>query len=133
MITGLHHVAVLVRSADAALGFFRDTMGLEVSKDEVVPEMGIRGVLLPLGENEIELIEPTTPDTGVARYLESRGERLHHLAFSTDDIAGELARLKAAGVELVDQEPRKGLAGMICFLHPRASRGVLTELATPIE
>jgi len=131
MITGLHHVAVVVRSADAALGFFRDTMGLEVTKDEVVEAMGIRGVLMPLGENEIELIEPTRPDTGVARYLESRGERLHHLAFSTDDIAGELARLRGLGVELVDQEPREGLTGMVAFIHPKAMHGVLIELVQP--
>ena len=131
MITGLHHIALLVRSADAALGFYRDTMGLTVSKDEVVPAMGIRGVLLPLGENEIELIEPTEAGTGVARYLETRGERLHHLAFATDDIARELARLKALGVELVDQEPREGLTGMVAFLHPRALGGVLVELVQP--
>ena len=131
MITGLNHVAVVVRDADASLGFFRDTMGLAVTKDEVVDEMGIRGVLMPLGENEIELIQPTTPDTGVMRYLDTKGERLHHLAFSTDDIVGELARLKAAGVEVVDQEPREGLTGMVAFLHPKSMHGVLIELVQP--
>ena len=71
MIDRLHHVGVVVRDADAALGFYRDVMGLEVAVDEVVEEQGVRGVLLPLGENEIELLEPVRPDTGVARYLET--------------------------------------------------------------
>jgi methylmalonyl-CoA/ethylmalonyl-CoA epimerase len=106
-------------------------MGLEVTEDRVVEEQGVRGVLLGLGENEIELLQPTRDDTGVARYLASRGETLHHICFSTDDINTELQRLKDAGVELIDQEPRDGLAGRIAFIHPRAMHGVLIELAQP--
>ena len=133
MIDKIHHVGVVLPDADAALGFFRDLMGLEVTEDRTIEEQGVRGVLLGVGENEIELLQPTRDDTGVARYLESKGPTLHHICFRTDDIRGELARLKAAGVELVDQEPRDGLAGEIAFIHPKEAHGVLIELAQPAE
>ena len=131
MIDRLHHIAIVVHDADAALGFYRDVMGLEVAVDEVVQEQGVRGVLLPVGENEIELLQPVEPDTGVARYLETRGQTLHHFCFSTDDIRAELARIGELGLELIDQEPRYGLAGEIAFVHPRSMHGVLVELAQP--
>jgi methylmalonyl-CoA/ethylmalonyl-CoA epimerase len=131
MIDKIHHVGVVLPDADAALGFFRDTMGLEVTEDRVIEEQGVRGVLLALGENEIELLQPTRDDTGVARYLESKGPTLHHICFQTDDVNAELARLKAAGVELIDEEPRDGLAGRIAFIHPKSAHGVLIELAQP--
>ncbi len=129
MIDLLHHVGIVVPDADEALAFYRDIMGLEVGKDEVVEEQGVRGVLLPVGENEIELLQPVRDDTGVARFLESRGPTLHHYCLRTDDIRAELARIKALGVELIDEEPRYGLAGEIAFLHPSAMYGVLVELA----
>jgi methylmalonyl-CoA/ethylmalonyl-CoA epimerase len=127
----VHHVAAVVPDADAALVFYRDTLGLQVTADEVIEEQGVRGVLLALGENEVELIQPVKPDTGVARFLESRGPTLHHFCFRTDDIRAELARLKRQGVELIDEAPRRGLAGEVAFIHPRAMRGVLIELAQP--
>ena len=129
MIDLLHHVGIVVRDADEALGFYRDVMGLTVAKDEVVEEQGVRGVLLPVGENEIELLQPVRDGTGVARFLESRGPTLHHICLRTDDIRAELARIRALGVELIDEEPRYGLAGEIAFLHPRSMHGVLVELA----
>ncbi|MEZ4501221.1 MAG: methylmalonyl-CoA epimerase [Dehalococcoidia bacterium] len=131
MIDRVHHVGVVVHSADDALKFYRDIMGLEVTADQVVEEQGVRGVLLQVGENEIELLQPTREDTGVARYLESKGQILQHICFNTDDIRAELARLKAAGIQLVDEEPRNGLAGEVAFIHPRAMHGVLIELAQP--
>jgi methylmalonyl-CoA/ethylmalonyl-CoA epimerase len=131
MIDKIHHVGVVLPDADEALGFFRDVMGLEVTEDRVIEEQGVRGVLLAVGENEIELLQPTRDDTGVARYLASKGPTLHHICFRTDDIRGELARLKAAEVELIDQEPRDGLAGEIAFIHPKSAHGVLIELAQP--
>ncbi len=131
MIDRIHHVGIVVHSADDALGFFRDTLGLTVTEDRVVEEQGVRGVLLALGENEIELLEPTRDDTGVARFLESRGQTLHHICFNTDNIRDELQRLKDLEVELIDQEPRDGLAGKIAFLHPKSMHGVLVELAQP--
>ena len=131
MIDRLHHIGIVVHSADDALGFYRDTMGLEVSADEVVEEQGVRGVLLPLGENEIEILEPVRDGTGVARYLETRGQTLHHFCFSTDDINAELDRMRELGMELIDEEPRYGLAGEVAFIHPRSMNGVLVELAQP--
>lgn len=131
MIDRIHHVGIVVHSADDALGFFRDTLGLTVTEDRVVEEQGVRGVLLALGENEIELLEPTRDDTGVARFLQTRGQTLHHICFNTDDVAAELDRLKGLGVELIDETPRDGLAGKIGFLHPKSMHGVLVELATP--
>lgn len=131
MIDRVHHVGVVVRSVDAALGFYRDVMGLEVAVDRVLEEQGVRGALLSVGENEIELLEPVRDDTGVARYLESRGETLHHICFRTDAIADELQRLKTQGVALIDETPREGLAGLVAFIHPKAVHGVLIELAQP--
>ena len=131
MIDRVHHVGVVVRDADAALGFYRDIMRLPVTVDRVVEEQGVRGVLLALGENEIELLQPTRDDTGVYRFLESRGETLHHICFNTDDIVGELARLKGQDIQLIDEAPREGLAGQVAFVHPSAVHGVLIELAQP--
>ena len=133
MIDRIHHVAILVHSADEALKFYRDVMGLTVTADSVMTEQGIRGVLISMGENEIEILEPVVPDTGVSRYLASKGETLHHICFRTDDIDAELARLKSLDVQLVDETPRTGLAGRIAFIHPKAMHGVLVELAQPPE
>lgn len=131
MIDRVHHVGIVVPSADEAIAFYRDVMGLVVTADEVIMEQGVRGVLLALGENEIELLEPVVEDTGVSRFLESRGPTLHHICFNTDDIDGELARLKQQGVDLIDETARDGLAGRVAFIHPKAMHGVLVELAQP--
>ena len=131
MLQKIHHVAVVVRDADQALGFYRDVLGLHVTADAVIEDQGVRGVLLECGDGEIELIQPVREGTGVARFLESRGEGLHHLCFQTDDVARELEDAKARGIRVIDQTPRKGLAGMICFLNPAASTGVLVEYAQP--
>jgi len=130
VIDRLHHVAIVTGSADDALGFYRDKLGLHVTEDRVMDAQGVRGVLLAYGESEVEILEPVVPDTGVDRFYKSRGSTLHHFCFRTDDIRAELARIKALGdVELIDQEPREGLAGEIAFLHPRSMHGVLIELA----
>ena len=133
MIKKIHHVGLVVRDADEAMKFWRDTLGLEVTDDRVIEDQGVRGVLLKIGNSEVELLEPTRDDTGVARFLESRGEGMHHLCFESDDVARELQDAAAKGVELIDQAPRPGLAGMIGFLHPKSNHGVLVEFATPIE
>lgn len=132
MFTKIHHVAVIVRSADEALAVYRDALGLAVTKDEVIEDQGVRGVLLAAGAGEIELIEPVREGTGVARFLESKGEGLHHICLESDDVAADLTAAKDKGLALIDQTPRKGLAGMIGFLHPKATRGALVEFATPI-
>ncbi|HTE86315.1 MAG TPA: methylmalonyl-CoA epimerase [Dehalococcoidia bacterium] len=131
MLTKIHHVGVAVRSADDALPFYRDALGLAVTKDAVLDEQGVRGVLLRAGQTEIELLEPLRPDTPVGRFIDSRGEGLHHLCLETDDIKVDVAAAKANSLPLIDERPRPGLAGMIAFLHPKATRGVLVEYAQP--
>jgi methylmalonyl-CoA/ethylmalonyl-CoA epimerase len=124
----IHHVGVVVSSIDDAYSFYRDKLGLRVAKEALIKEQGVRAALLDLGNSELELLQPVVPDTGIARYLERRGEGLHHVCFSVPDIRSALADLKAKGVELIDEEPREGLAGTIAFLHPSALHGVLVEL-----
>jgi methylmalonyl-CoA/ethylmalonyl-CoA epimerase len=133
MIKKVHHVGIVVRNLEEGYRFYRDVLGLPLHKERTIEEQGVRAALLTLGDSEIELLEPIDPQGGVARFLERRGGGLHHICFETDDIESELAGLKERGVELIDQQPRLGLAGLICFLHPRAHRGVLVELAQPVE
>ncbi len=133
MITKIHHVGIVVRSLETALSFYRDRLGLPLTRESDVPDQGVRVALLAAGESEVELVEPTVPETGAARFLERRGGGMHHLCFESDEIEKEMTRLKALGVPLIDETARKGLAGMIAFLHPQATAGVLVELATPIE
>ena len=124
----VHHVAVVVRDLDAALGFYRGALGMELEVVLPIESDGVRIAFLPVGESKVELVEPTDPSTGVARFLESRGEGFHHVCFEVDDLAAELARLAREGVELIDQAPRKGAEGPVAFIHPRAGHGVLVEL-----
>lgn len=133
MIEKIHHIGIAVHSLEDGLRFYRDVLGLPVHASAVVEEQGVKAALLTIGESEIELLEPLSADSPVGKFLERNGEGLHHVCFQTPDVGAELDGLKAKGVELVDQQPRRGLAGMICFLHPKASRGTLVELATPVE
>ena len=133
MIQKLHHVGVVVRDMDQAMRFYRDALGLQVHKEAMIQEQGVRAALLTLGDSEIELLQPVVPDTGVARYLDKRGEGLHHLCFQVDDIERDLDALRRRGTEMIDLETRVGLAGRICFLHPTAMDGALVELCQPIE
>jgi len=131
MIDGLHHVGVIVRSADAALGLWRDLVGLQVTTDQVLEQEGVRVVVLAQGEHEIRLIEPLREDTGAARYLARRGERLHHLCFRTDDLQADQARLSALGMEFIDRAPRDGLGGRVALINPKSTQHVLVELLEP--
>jgi len=133
MIDKIHHIGIAVHDLDESLKFYRDILGLHVHALDTVEDQGVRAALLTIGQSEIELLEPTRPDANMAKFLERKGEGLHHICFQTADVDAELEELKAKGVELVDQKSRAGLAGMICFLHPKASRGVLVELATPMD
>lgn len=131
MLTRVHHVGIVVRRLEDGLRFWRDTLGLRVSAQATVADQGVRAALLPIGRSEIELLEPIDPEGGVAKFLVKRGEGLHHVCFETPDVAAELAAARAQDLPLIDQAPRPGLAGMICFLHPKGTHGVLVELATP--
>jgi len=133
VIKRIHHVGVVVQSLQSAFTFWRDVLGLPLMREAELPDQGVRAALLACGPCEIELLELTASDTGVARFLASRGERLHHLCFESDDVGRELHRFLSTGVELIDARPRKGLAGPIAFVHPRSCFGILVEMATPID
>ena len=127
-VNRIHHTGVVVRSLEQAYGFYRDTLGLRLVKEAVMEDQGVRAALLDLGNSFLELLEPIDGETGIARFLEKRGEGMHHVCMEVDDIRASLAELKSQGVELIDEEPREGLAGTIVFLHPAALHGVLVEL-----
>ena len=133
MLKRIHHVGVVVANLEGALRFWRDILGLRFAKSATIEEQGVRAALLKVGDSEIELLEPIDPENGVGKFLARRGGGLHHLCFETDDVARELDGARSKGIQLIDQKPRHGLAGMICFLHPKATRGVLVEYAQPLE
>jgi methylmalonyl-CoA/ethylmalonyl-CoA epimerase len=124
----VHHVAVVVTSLDAALRFWRDTLGLELDVVEDIAHDRVRIAFLPVGESKVELVEPTDDTTGVARFLAAKGEGFHHVCFEVANLAETLLRLEIDGVELIDTAPRKGAEGPVAFLHPRSCHGVLVEL-----
>jgi methylmalonyl-CoA/ethylmalonyl-CoA epimerase len=136
MIKRIDHIAIVVEDINTALDFWRDSLGLELTHVEVVPEQQSAVAFLPTGESEVELVKPTTATSGVARYLAKRGPGIHHICFEVDDIAATLAGLKARGVRLIDESPRIGTGGkQIAFVHPESTHGVLIELyeLTPNE
>lgn len=130
-LTRIHHVGVVVRNLEQAYDFWRDVLGLHVHAVATVEDQGVRAALLTIGESEIELLEPLSAASGIGKFLAKRGEGLHHLCYATDDVAAALAAARAHGVRLIDETPRRGLAGMICFLHPASTHGVLVEYAEP--
>jgi methylmalonyl-CoA/ethylmalonyl-CoA epimerase len=132
MIQGIDHVGIAVKSIDEAKKFWVDTLGLKLSHIEEVPEQKARVAILKVGETTIELVEPTSPDSPIHRFIEKRGEGLHHLTLKTDHLAEQLKKLKAANVNLIDEQPRLGASGAkIAFLHPKSAHGVLVELCEP--
>jgi methylmalonyl-CoA epimerase len=132
MIKGIDHVGIAVKSIDEAKKFWVDTLGLKLSHIEEVPEQKVRVAILIAGDTTIELLEPTSPDSPVQRFIEKRGEGLHHLTLQTDNLAERIKKLKAAKVGLIDEQPRVGADGAkIAFLHPKSAHGVLVELCEP--
>jgi methylmalonyl-CoA/ethylmalonyl-CoA epimerase len=124
----VHHVAVVVRDLDAALAMYRDQLGLPVELVLPIASDGVTIAFLAVGESKVELVAPTDPGTGVARFLETRGEGFHHVCFETPDVDTALAELAEAGVEVIDRQARRGAEGPVAFLHPRSCHGVLVEL-----
>jgi len=125
----IEHVALAVADIEAAISHYRDVWGLEVSHRERVEDQGVDEAMLPLGDSHLQLLGPTGPDTTVGKFVERRGEGLHHIAYEVDDLPGALAELKAKGVPLIDEEPRKGGRGhMVAFVHPKGNHGLLVEL-----
>lgn len=125
----LHHVGVVVPSLAEAIPFYRDVLGYAVGPQHDLRDQRVKVVFVTRGDSRVELLEPTDGESGVARFLAERGRAtLHHMCFEVPDLAGTLARLAGAGVELLDRAPRRGVEGLVAFVHPRAAGGVLVEL-----
>ena len=121
-----------VEDLDGAVAHYRDTLGMREQHRERVEEFGVDAVLLEIGDGHVELLAPLSAESGVGRFLESRGPGLHHVAYQTDDIVSALESVRAAGIELIDDSPRIGIRrSRVAFLHPRSTGGVLTELVEP--
>ncbi len=124
----IDHVGVAVKDIEAALAFFKKVFDVSDAEIVLMEDQGVRATLIEVGQTRLELLEPTGPESGVGRFIERRGEGLHHLAFNVTDISGKLQTLQTLGVDLIDQTPREGLSGTIAFVHPRSVFGILTEL-----
>lgn len=129
MIKKIDHVGIAVKDLAAAIKFYEGLLGLKVTDTEVVEDQKVKVAFLPTGDSEVELLESTTPDGPVAKYIEKNGEGIQHIAFRVDNLAEKLAELKEKGVRLIDEKPRRGAGGaMIAFLHPKSTSGTLVEL-----
>jgi methylmalonyl-CoA epimerase len=124
----IDHLGIAVRSIDAALEFYRDQLGMSVSLREAVASEKVRAAMLPAGESRIELLEASEPDSVIARFIDKRGEGLHHVALTVPDLAAAIDRLKSAGARVLN-DPRPGAGGhLYSFVHPASTGGVLLEL-----
>ena len=133
MLKKIDHIAIAVKNADEALKVFGDVFGLKCDHMEDIPDQGVKAATVRIGDVNIEFVQPIKPDTGIAKFVETKGDGIHHIAIEVADIEEELAALEAKGVALIDKKPRKGLAGMIAFIHPKATKGVLIELVQKIK
>jgi len=125
----INHVAIVVKDIEDAVTFWCDGLGLKIEHVRDVPEQESRVAFLPLGDSEIELVEPTSDDSGIARFLDKRGPGMHHVCFETDDIYGALENLRNLGIRLINESPRVSEGGrMYAFIHPESANGVLVEL-----
>ena len=129
-ITGVDHIGIAVKSIDEALKLWEEVLGIKCTGREEVEEQKVVTAFLPLGDTEVELLEPTSPESPVSKFIEKRGEGIHHLALRVENIEAALEELKGKGIRLIDEEPRCGAGGAkIAFIHPKAAGGVLLELS----
>jgi methylmalonyl-CoA/ethylmalonyl-CoA epimerase len=124
----LDHIGIVVNDIGQALDVYQSALGLPLKEVVDVPDQKVQVAFLPIGDSNIELVQPTASDSGIARYLEKRGEGIHHICIEVQDIEGTLGRLKAQGLQLIDTEPRRGAHGWVAFIHPKGAHGVLVEL-----
>lgn len=125
----INHIGIAVKSIEMAAPLYQNVLGMTMEGTEEVAEQKVRVAFFAVGDSRIELLEPTSPHSPVAKFLENNGEGIHHIAYEVDDLAAALEDLKAQGVRLIDETPRCGAHGTrIAFLHPKATGGVLTEL-----
>jgi methylmalonyl-CoA/ethylmalonyl-CoA epimerase len=125
----INHLGIATKGIDEALKFWADSLGLENIHTEIVEDQKVRVAMLPIGESRIELLEPTSDDSPISKFLEKRGGGIHHIAVETDDIEASLIKLKDNGARLIDEKPRHGAEGcLVAFVHPSSTGGVLLEL-----
>ncbi len=129
MIQKINHIGIAVKSLDAHIPFYRDVLGLELIGIEEVPDQQVKTAMFKVGEVHIELLEPLSAESPIARFIEKKGEGMHHIAYQSEDIQSELAQLQEKEIQLIDQQPRAGAHGtQIAFIHPKSSGKVLTEI-----
>jgi methylmalonyl-CoA/ethylmalonyl-CoA epimerase len=132
MFDRIDHVGVAVEDLDAAMALYEASFGMKLAHRETVESQGVEAVLLDVGDGHIELLRPLGEDTAVGKFLARKGPGLHHVAYAVSDIDATLGKLAAAGLELIDSEPRAGIRdSRVAFLHPRSTGGVLTEIVEP--
>ena len=132
MFGRIDHIGVAVEDIDAALALYETSFEMTVAHRETVESQGVEAVLLDVGDGHVELLRPLGPETAVGKFLARKGTGLHHVAYAVEDIDATLERLAAAGLELIDSEPRTGIReSRVAFLHPRSTGGVLTEIVEP--
>jgi methylmalonyl-CoA/ethylmalonyl-CoA epimerase len=128
----IDHIGVATQDLDEAIALYQETLGMPVAHRETVESQGVEAVLLDVGDGHVELLRPLGPDTPVGVYLEKKGPGLHHVAYAVEDIDGVLTKLKEAGIQMIDSEPRVGIRdSRVAFVHPRSTGGVLTEIVEP--
>jgi len=133
-VKSLNHVGIAVRSIDDHRSFYEEGLGAQYEGDELVPSQKVKVAFFRVGDVRLELLEPTDPESTIAKFLEKRGEGLHHLAYTVDDIQQRIDELKSSGLRMIDDAPRLGSHHMqIAFVHPKSSAGVLTELCEPAK
>jgi methylmalonyl-CoA/ethylmalonyl-CoA epimerase len=134
MMRKLSHAGIAVKNLDSAVAVYKKLFKIEEVKTETVEDQKVKIAFFHIGESSIELTEATSPDSPIAKFIEKRGEGIHHLSFEVDDISAELTRLKSEGFQLIDEQPRRGAGGYwIAFLHPKSTNGVLVEISQKMK
>jgi len=133
MITKIDHLGIAVRSLDESIPYYEKSLGLRCEHREEVPSQKVRTAFFTVGDVHLELLEPTSPESPVAKFIEKNGEGVHHVAFATSDIHAQLNAAAASGCKLIHEQPFAGAGGkLVAFLHPKSTHGVLTEFCSPI-
>jgi methylmalonyl-CoA/ethylmalonyl-CoA epimerase len=128
-IKGISHIGIAVKSIEEQVPFYRDALGAAYEGTEEVPDQKVRVAFFRAADTRLELLEPTDPSSPIARFMEKRGEGIHHIAYAVDDVAARIEQLKEAGFQMIDESPRRGAHHTkIAFIHPKSTHGVLTEL-----
>ncbi len=129
MVSKVDHIGIAVSNLEDSIKFYEEILGLKLHGTEVVEEQKVKVAFLPIGDTEVELLEATSPDSAIAKFIEAKGQGVQHIAYRVDDIEAALEEMKAKGIRLIDEKPRYGAGGArIAFLHPKSTNGVLIEL-----